>query len=60
MNYSKSTLSSDMWSYGCVLASWFFQIETFFKGDDDINQLYYIAKVTNIVENILEYSNIYL
>ena len=45
MSYNKSTTSSDMWSYGCILASWLFKIETFFNGDDNINQLYHIAKV---------------
>ncbi|KAI8826598.1 casein kinase 2, alpha polypeptide [Fimicolochytrium jonesii] len=37
--------SFDMWSVGCVLAAMVFQVEVFFKGTDDVDQLATIVEL---------------
>ena len=45
LGYSQSTDRSDMWSVGCILASWLFKRKVFFDGSRPMNQLYEIARV---------------
>ena len=46
--------SLDIWSLGCMFAGMLFNIETFFKGDNDCDQL---AKVVEILgmESLRDY-----
>ena len=50
--------SLDIWSLGCTLASWFFKIDTFFKGHDNYDQL---ARINNVMgtSDLTEYMRRY-
>lgn len=45
LEYSKYDYSIDIWGLGCIFASIIFQIEPFFQGKDNFDQLNKIAKV---------------
>ena len=62
LDYEYYDYSLDLWSFGCMLASLFFQKEPLFHGQDNYDQLVRIAKVlgTDELSKYLEKYQIHL
>jgi casein kinase II subunit alpha len=60
LEYAKYDYSLDIWSLGCIFASLIFQVDPFFQGKDNDDQLLKIAKVvgTDEIYTFIEKYNI--
>jgi casein kinase II subunit alpha len=45
LSYPRHTISTDMWSCGCVLGAMLFNKTMLFEGTNAVNQLHNIARV---------------
>lgn len=46
MDYAYTSYSTDMWSYGCMLAAMLFKRHVMFEGTTERSQLHSIARVS--------------
>lgn len=47
LDYGRSELSTDIWSLGCIFAALIFRKQVFFEGDNNLDQLLTITKVSH-------------
>ena len=59
LDYDMSSMSTDIWSLGCIFAAMLYRKTIFFTGEDNTGQILEIAKVYTITTTVAVYSMLY-